>query len=61
MRGLGQLEQMELVALALEPGDEVGKLLRRSHPMEPEQLIELDAGVELVRLDFERHVLDQML
>jgi hypothetical protein len=44
---------MELVTVAFEPGDVVGKLLRRRHALEPEQLVELDAGVELVRLDFE--------
>jgi len=41
------------VAVALEPGDEGGELLRRGHTPESEQLVELDAGVELIRLDFE--------
>jgi hypothetical protein len=53
MRGLGQLEQMELVAVALEPGHVVGKLLWRRHALEPEQLVEVDARIELGRFDFE--------
>ena len=61
VRGLGQPEQVELVAVAFEPGDVVGKPLSRGHPPESEQFVELHAGVELARLDFERHVLNQVL
>jgi hypothetical protein len=60
VRGLGQLQQVELVAVALEPGDEMGELVGRRHAPEAEQLVELDAGVELVRLHFERDVLDHV-
>ena len=60
MRGLRQLQEVELVAVALEPGDEVGQLVRRRHPPKAEQLVELDAGVELVGLHFERDVLDHV-
>ena len=48
MRGLGQLNQVELIAVALQPCHEGGELLGRGHPPEPEQLVELDAGVEVV-------------
>jgi hypothetical protein len=61
MRCLGQLDQMEVVAVALEPGDVVGNLLRRGHALEPEQLVELDAGLDLVLGYFEGDVLDQVL
>src|SRR5262245_66412042 len=57
-RRRGRLEQVELVAVPLQPAAEVGDLLGRGHAREAEQLVERDAGVQVLGPDLEAHVLD---